>query len=882
MIDCKKPYKITLWEDRNIYIVNGKKKVELSSGDIVQNQYLEEVCIATIGSNTMDSPIKAFNPILTEDLNGSKSFSFQISYRYWDDVDEEFKLNPFTNLLVNERKIKLYYNDKWYDFVIKQCQENSEDNVFTYNCKDLFINELGKTGYNIVLDTELYNNMGTITELATTILDGTDWEVDIENSDHLIQKNKEMLYEYTLSSQIVGQDMLNYNNQIVIDVGQKIYVFYSCKTNNEEPVQFLYQPNSYKVDSSGFIINSKNWELFSGDFSYENLNTISQYFGEKIVKNQKIKNLPQIDEVCNIYKIGSTEYYCYTDFEYASVTDVQNLINNNNNFISTDGWNSEDENTTINLSYFYEHSEKKMYPTLSINGSQNLLKINNCGLYDNRASFYPKGIVKNEYFYLLIRTDLNRTEIIDSATLEIKGDKILEDSGLQVIDLPFYIQGPGAVSSSVFDFPNQLKYSFFKLRCTETISYQDLLKFLNIKIILTIPSCKIIDVKFFKEVKNEEGKIIVPNLSEATDSIIRTRYNFFPCSIDLTEIKGKEDISLYSSLLEGNPILKNYEPVMVEGYEKITSITGSKSNRFNLIQSLCEAFECWARFEINHDEKGRTSYSYVPIEASDFSLGEQYYYRISGTGPSSDDSLFSFYNKNYYTVQLYKKVYEKKVVFKEYIGDDNQVGFRYGVNLKSIQREIVSDQIASKVIIESNTNEYAPNGSCTIQQAKLNPTGETALYNFQYFLNQGLLSQDSLYNDLYGDNNGLNFYSKMRNYNDKLEPIKEEIIKINNTIDKLTSQKQLYDFLIEDAKNLQEVCRNNIEYAGYDPDATIQGSYPQRVKDNIIERETLDTTINNYTEELLLIDYNLNQYNQKINFLENESKTIINEKNKDK
>ena len=117
MDELKKPYKITLWEDKPRYIYNQQNEVT--------NQWLEEVCIATIGSNTMDTPIRAFNPILTEDLNGSKTFTFTTYYRYWDDEAEEFKINPFTNLLVNERKVKLKYGDDWYDFVIKQVQENS-------------------------------------------------------------------------------------------------------------------------------------------------------------------------------------------------------------------------------------------------------------------------------------------------------------------------------------------------------------------------------------------------------------------------------------------------------------------------------------------------------------------------------------------------------------------------------------------------------------------------------------------------------------------------------------------------------------------------------------------------------------------------------------
>jgi hypothetical protein len=36
----------------------------------------------------------------------------------------------------------------------------------------------------------------------------------------------------------------------------------------------------------------------------------------------------------------------------------------------------------------------------------------------------------------------------------------------------------------------------------------------------------------------------------------------------------------------------------------VRSITASESNRFNLIQELCEIFECWAKFEIEHKRNG--------------------------------------------------------------------------------------------------------------------------------------------------------------------------------------------------------------------------------------------------------------------------------------
>jgi hypothetical protein len=55
--------------------------------------------------------------------------------------------------------------------------ENSESKAFTYTCKDQFINELSKTGFNIELDNELENNLDTVEGLAKTILEDSDWKV---------------------------------------------------------------------------------------------------------------------------------------------------------------------------------------------------------------------------------------------------------------------------------------------------------------------------------------------------------------------------------------------------------------------------------------------------------------------------------------------------------------------------------------------------------------------------------------------------------------------------------------------------------------------------------------------------------------------------------
>ena len=95
---------------------------ELSVWDIHPN----ELKIATIGSNTMTSPARAIEPVLTRNVNGTVTLTFKIPSRYFDEDVGDIVENPFIALLVTERVLKLKYKDTWYDLVIKNRQESSD------------------------------------------------------------------------------------------------------------------------------------------------------------------------------------------------------------------------------------------------------------------------------------------------------------------------------------------------------------------------------------------------------------------------------------------------------------------------------------------------------------------------------------------------------------------------------------------------------------------------------------------------------------------------------------------------------------------------------------------------------------------------------------
>jgi len=103
----------------------------------------------------MTSWTRAREPKMVENINGTHTFSFKVFSSYIDEITGEQKSNPFSPYLINERKVKVFWQDEWYDLVIKNIDEDSSDNSAVYTCKDIFITELSKNGYNIELTSDL-------------------------------------------------------------------------------------------------------------------------------------------------------------------------------------------------------------------------------------------------------------------------------------------------------------------------------------------------------------------------------------------------------------------------------------------------------------------------------------------------------------------------------------------------------------------------------------------------------------------------------------------------------------------------------------------------------------------------------------------------------
>ena len=77
----KKPYEISLWEDILTFIYQDgtetEGSIENGHGPVI-NQYYKERKICIIGSDTMDTPIRATQPKLVSKVNGENILTFNM------------------------------------------------------------------------------------------------------------------------------------------------------------------------------------------------------------------------------------------------------------------------------------------------------------------------------------------------------------------------------------------------------------------------------------------------------------------------------------------------------------------------------------------------------------------------------------------------------------------------------------------------------------------------------------------------------------------------------------------------------------------------------------------------------------------------------------
>ena len=844
-----KPYEISVWEDK--LIQNG------ADYEFVENK------LAVIGSDTMTGLNRVYDPVFNKKTNGERTLSFSLRYKYFDPyIGNDDIVNPFADLLVNERKVKLHYDDQWYEFIIKDHSESSDGLEWTYTCTDAFVLELSKNGYNITFDSELNNNQGTAAELAKETLKDTDWRLGgVDNFKQLIA---EPIYKGVVQ---VTFDVLDTdtNRTVPIAKNTEVYVFYSYVKNKDGKfVQFIKKVDDdlYVIDSNN-VITATNYRITrdnitvtdtavkSGNTPLITINEIETKFqANRLAYNQLTTYDPVMERTVDRFKVhdGDLEIYKYNDYAYTTSNVVMNYVTNGDNFNeledgSLQGWNpytDQSNNATVKKLELVTKPElgigKKLVDLNQLSEIQGFLKVQfngagvasgskfyntiyNSGIENNTAfiksiskgdkfvfrwragtgnidnliattnlraivakytqdtptrfGYYYKHINPNDIVIQFTGTPVQLNNIITGGTIVTNEDEehtqsyVIDDvpqtpsiKYIYVSNNQQYVWNGVTNRFDIKTNSNYLPYYYIigeaikgVSNATLTDSTQDYGLFIyNTSGAGTYYFQDIQLTRFVPDSTDSTGNtpILIGNIPTATSN--ETSYYYVKPARDVVA----EDITTYTSLDE----LKNGEglnpqtiidPLYNGNSEKNLSISVSQSNCFNILQTIAETFECWIDLVVDHDNQG---------------------YITSTNG------------------KLNKFVY-----LRDYVGVDNWAGFKYGINVNSIERTINSDEIVTKLIVDQSQSEYAKEGYISIGAAPSNQSGESYLLNFDYYYNQKLLDRDKAEADK------LKFFTDVSKINQTLKDLNQQKADKELALTEIGSKRNVYTELVQSAQD---------------------------------------------------------------------------------
>ena len=869
-----KPYEISVWEN---------ELKESGSGAEVTYDF-EEKKLAIIGSDTMTGLNKVYNPVFNKKSNGEKTLTFSLKYKYFDPyTGNDDIINPFVSLLTNERRIKLHYDNEWYEFIVKDHTESSEEYEWVYTCTDAFVSELSKIGYNITFDAELSNNQGTASELAKETVKNTDWRVGYVNSGK--QLVAEPVYKATLYSttniDIINADKNNYED--IPSAGQSIYVFYSyIKNQNGKYVQFIIwdETKEYTIDDKN-VITDTNFRIKT-DLVYHNDNNVitfktkegntvitlgqieTRYQVNRLAYNQRTTYDPVMQRTVERFRAGDREIYKYEDSIYSTSDVIVNYVTNGDNFNmledgSLQGWNPYVGGAPGDQEYGKTIKKLELVTKPQIL-SQSLISLDTLSSVEGFLKVQFNGAKTNDYKNLIYNSGFeNNVSLIESIAKgqkfvfrwrAKKGDlnQMVAAENLRAIvakyeqDSPtpygYYYKriDPGNIILEFTGTPQRLNNeikgghinwsnnTYYIDDMPQTVStkyvYEDIVNNVPLKYVWDTASKRfvLLDEQHYSNYLPyyylvAEAQKTVPNsiLSDSTQKYGIFLYNtegtitYFIQEVQLTRFIAdadgvnpilignvptattklneyyylkpsdntiKEDVKTYATLeaLETDLNLSEGEeiiPIYNDNSEKVLSISAAQSNCFNILQTIAETFECWIELDVRHNP----------------------------------DTGYILYDED--------GLPKKYINIREYIGNDNYAGFKYGVNLQSVEREINSEEIVTKMIVDQVQSDYAEEGFVSIINASSNNSGESYILNFNYYYNQGLLDRDKAEQDK------IKFIEEVGRINSELKTAEEKRRNLANSLTKVGGDRSVYTEMITTAQDNQTL--------GYEDFKTLTG-----------------------------------------------------------
>lgn len=776
----------------------------------------------------MHTKISAFDINYKENINGEKTLTFSLPAKYRN--EEGILLdNPLLKFLTSERKVKLRdgnyelpsedineiasfmasedENKIWTDFIIKEIQEDSTKWINTYTCKELHVNELGKNGYSVLLDDSLGNNYGTLEQLSRQILDGSGWQTKVNGIYY--ERVNEPLFEFTLKAP-VNLKGLGKANDISLITDTRCYTFYSQVEYDNgwkfksglENIQIIYSKAALQYDDQYIVVDDEdiNYNVKASDIILASpliqTGTGNDVIGVaiqggKFVDSQLSIYEPVADKQVLVYKKNDKNIYVYADTQFLKPTMVRNLLANQSDFVNTSAWTSSPENNRVVLA---------TYPILTKDEIDKLLTTNEGKIEatnylvpgETGQILYNEGLRANNVELVGGNKFGFRLTTIPSIYNKEKGEWEAAESenGSWTVDFGYldeeknFISVSSLESTTLLDKTGNAVTGTFTIDGTKVTNYdktvhEPVLKLIcsvsgadqdgNFKPDIICPLIKEISLfNYYEQEITENGTtrkyIVTPGETPEVNPTVTYHAYQVEYSSDGKTMKQlatwKDDEEVPTSI--GTPVMNDYAA--------IRHINVKESNYFNNVSDLAELFGWWISFEVLHEKSGKI---------------------------------------------LYKDGVPQKVVhYSRYHGNDylNNAGFRYGINEKSIQRNNDSKSLVTKLIVNDNSNEYAENGICSIRAAQSNPTGDSNIYNFTYYINQGLLRQGEVLDDLYGVQGGFNYYNKIHSIMEKYKPLEGRLIAAEGALAQAESGIQLSNETITAGQSQLEQLKHNYEY----------------------------------------------------------------------
>lgn len=926
----KNKYEISLWEDRLI--------PQTGEGQSTVPEHYEEEKVCIIGSDTMTSQARALEPKLVRNVNGTNKLTFKLYYTYIDNETGKRIQNPFTSLLVNERKVKCKWENRWYDFVIKGVQEDSNGKTITYTCEDLYINELSKTGFSLEFDQKLNNNQGTAQELAKKVLEGTDWVVDTDNSDHILQTIEEPLYKAFLKKSITVKNekdedvtiTLKKDPQTETFIYVPIYLFYSVVQEKKSYVQFIYN-TSYETESNSQLLKENNcysvdmktegWKGFVSTYLNGDPVFSDDYRGKRLVRKQLQEFNSALNRNCYVYKDKSNNKILgYSTVEYKDPTVVLNLISNSKEFVDTNGWQGA---LSWELYPLFFGEEKLNYSYTSTTYLRNTAKdpilVFNSGLQDS-AGYLEDGLQPGQRYILRIRgyngepkADKNGNLPIFNKNSEISFHiydyftALSSENSIPVHNTEDYCEKIGEsqledyyfITSDVEKNANKKYY----IRNTETKKYDpktfsegavfpgneplyekgQILQ-IEFKVIRARPKKEITAGYFGKHTYTDSA-----GNPQTENSIARPGiFISLPANSWIQEVQFYQRVEGYN----GSVIHLGDFDTQSKGvtYYKYFLPNDSYKKEEDIAYLYCGTTQKTDLTEVYEDKSGDTTHVlYEKIRSITAKNSNRF--NILQNIAETFQCWVRFkieHNEDTGKIIYEKEIPKKTVYFKEEIGEDLGYGFVYGIDLKTISRSIDSNQLTTKVVVAPNTSEYAENGICRIADADLNENGENYILDFGYYISQGLLNSGELNKYLYLPNNNGNsgFYVELKNKNKEYNGIVEKLTPKKTELSKQTSLQTIYDQYVSNSVTEITTLQNNlcklVGFDIFDDEAILEylktHSDNEEVKNIYSNLITQQHKRESFQASLKLIESSVNELTKVVNGYEKDLKAKVNEK----